>query len=837
MAKSDGSVIIDTRMDTKGFGKGVHSMQKKVGGLTGAVEKLGLAIGAAFSVVKLVQFGKEAIDLGSDLQEVQNVVDVTFTTMNEAVNEFARNAAETAGLSETMAKKYIGLFGTMSRQFGFTEQSAYDMATSLTQLAGDVASFYNITQDEAYTKLKAVYSGETEVLKDIGIVMTQTALDAFAMAEGYGKTTKAMSEQEKVALRFAFVTKQLNAASGDFIRTQDSWANQTRILSLNFDSFKANIGQALINIFTPFLKVINQIVAKMAELSASFVTFSEMIFGKSISGGGGSPPAELLGEVTEGYEDVEKAATGAKKAQDKYLSGLDEIRTFTESTDSGAAAVGGGIDLSKVAESKGEVEETETAVSALVERMKELVNLFKEGFAEGLGDTEYRLQSLKDSVKSIKDSFTYIFDDKLADGFNNALDRVVRSLGIIAGSVTSIGLTIATNLVGGFSKYLENNKEKIKQYLLDMFDIGAAIYEKIGELSSAFAYIFEEFASEAGQQITANLIEIFANSFMEISSLAAQLGLDIISTIVDPIKNSKEELRAALGELLVGYEEFTASVKEVLNDSFGFVEELYNATLKPFIEKLKSNFEVLYKESIAPLISNIGSFFKALGESVSLVWNKTLKPVIEWISKYILPAVTPVFQTMGNLFTNLLTMVSKVINGIVDVLKGLVQFIAGALALDVKSALLGIVNIFKGIFESIESIVNGFVGAIVDRIKGIIEVVSTLGSSASSMFSFLSVDSKSSKGFNIPFLASGAVIPPNAPFMAVLGDQKHGTNIEAPLDTIKQAVREVVGNGNGGGGQYRFSAQINRRVLFEEFIEEAKLQMSMTGHNPLDLRT
>ena len=276
MAKSDGSVIIDTRMDTGGFGKGVKSMKGQVNGLAGAVSKLGVAIGAAFAVKKLIQFGKEAIELGSDLQEVQNVVDVTFTTMSDKVNEFAQGAAEAAGLSETMAKKYVGTFGAMAKAFGFAEGEAFNMSTSLTQLAGDVASFYNLTQDEAYTKLKSVFTGETETLKDLGVVMTQNALDSYAMAEGYGKTTKQMSEQEKVALRYSFVLDQLSAAQGDFVRTSDSWANMTRVLSLNFDSLKANIGQALINIFTPFLKVINQIVSKMAELSKHFVAFSEM---------------------------------------------------------------------------------------------------------------------------------------------------------------------------------------------------------------------------------------------------------------------------------------------------------------------------------------------------------------------------------------------------------------------------------------------------------------------------------------------------------------------------------------------------------------------------------
>ena len=88
--------------------------------------------------------------------------------MSDKVDEFAKNAAQSAGLSETMAKKYTGTFGAMAKSFGFTEQEAYDMATSLTQLTGDVASFYNLDHEEAYTKLKGVFTGETEALKELG---------------------------------------------------------------------------------------------------------------------------------------------------------------------------------------------------------------------------------------------------------------------------------------------------------------------------------------------------------------------------------------------------------------------------------------------------------------------------------------------------------------------------------------------------------------------------------------------------------------------------------------------------------------------------------------------
>ena len=316
MARADGSVIINTQINTQGFGKGAQNLKSQFGSLGAATKKLGGIIAAAFSVKAIVSFGKEAIKLGSDLQEVQNVVDVTFSTMNDKVNEFARNAAMTAGLSETMAKRYAGTFGAMAKSFMFTEEEAYKISTTLTQMAGDIASFYNITQDEAYTKLKSVFTGETESLKDLGVVMTQTALDDFALRKGLKKTTSQMTEQEKVALRYQFVLEQLNGASGDFLRTSDSWANQTRLLSLQFDTLKATVGQGLINALTPAIKFINEMIAKLQVLADRFLAFTEKVFGSA----GGA--AEKMSEKTDALsESIKDAAATAKKA----LAPFDEI--------------------------------------------------------------------------------------------------------------------------------------------------------------------------------------------------------------------------------------------------------------------------------------------------------------------------------------------------------------------------------------------------------------------------------------------------------------------------------------------------------------------------------
>lgn len=261
-----------------------NSFEKQMSGIENLAKKAGTALASAFAVKKVIDFGKKCIDLGSDLNEVQNVVDTVFPSMTAQVDKFAKNTAQSFGLSETMAKQYTGTFGAMAKAFGFAEGQAYEMSSTLTGLAGDVASFYNISQDEAYTKLKSVFTGETESLKDLGVVMTQSALDSYALANGFGKTTQAMSEAEKVALRYQFVQSKLSAASRDFAKTSGSWANQVRILSLQIQSFMATIGQGLINLFTPIIRIVNAVLGKLMTLANAFKSFTELITGNKSSG-------------------------------------------------------------------------------------------------------------------------------------------------------------------------------------------------------------------------------------------------------------------------------------------------------------------------------------------------------------------------------------------------------------------------------------------------------------------------------------------------------------------------------------------------------------------------
>lgn len=350
---------------------------------------------AALSITAIVAFGRSCIKLGSDLAEVQNVVDVTFGSMSGAVTDFSRNAITQFGLSELTAKKYMGTYGAMAKSFGIAGEAGYQMSAAITGLTGDVASFYNLSTDAAYTKLKSVFTGETESLKELGVVMTQTALDQYALNNGFGKVTKSMTEQEKVMLRYRFVMDALSDASGDFVRTSDSWANQTRVLALQFESLKATIGQGLINAFTPVLRVINTILAKLQALANYFKAFTVALFGNAGGSGGGlGDAADSSGDIAD---NMGNAADSAKKLKSN-LAVFDEINNLSSNSNSGSGGGGatGAPDFGSMnGELFGEVT-VNPEVEAAVKRMKDA------------------LEGLKNLAKPTTDAFKRLWDEGLS---------------------------------------------------------------------------------------------------------------------------------------------------------------------------------------------------------------------------------------------------------------------------------------------------------------------------------------------------------------------------------------------------------------------------------------
>ena len=724
MATKIGDVELGLVVNQQGFTNQLNGIQQKVMGFA-------KVLAGAFAVKKLIDFGSEAIKLGSDLNEVQNVVDVAFPKMSKQVDEFAKSAMYASGLSETMAKRYTGTFGAMSKAFGFSEQQAYEMSTALTSLAGDVASFYNISQDEAYTKLKSVFTGETETLKDLGVVMTQTALDAYAMANGFGKTTAEMSEAEKVALRFAFVQSQLALASGDFARTSDSWANQVRIMKLQFQSFMASVGQGLINLFTPVIQVLNFLLSKLLTVGNAFRALTELLTGKKSQAGGGiQETADAVGNLADNMQGAgggagdmadavddaggaaDKAGGAAKKAakEMKSLMGFDKINKLSEpNDDSGGGGGGGGggkgkgkggggggggqpkgaqVDMGKIAEGDNQLKKF---FEDLFGRIGELLAKFKAGFdaafhSEGLERMKVALERIGATLQEI---FT---DPQVVQSFNDMLDKWAYALGQFTGAIASVGVGIGVFLTESIANALDNHKEQIKKALVNTMDATGDMVKAAGNIAQAIGdAIYKVLTSEGAVKIGEAIAGAFISLYVDIKEIGAKLGRDLMKAFETIITKNAPKLT------------------ETFNTMLKNIAPIFK-TVEKAVEDVGSMFKSVYDNSIGPLILQWGDMISGLVGTIIDGFNNHVNPILEKVGKAFEGVykqfVKPMIDSLGNAISSIVEAISRIwtaleplYNLLASALGPILGVIAGLLGGLLLAAIAGISLALKGLFD------------------------------------------------------------------------------------------------------------------------------------------
>ena len=427
MSTHVGDIFFDAKIDRKQYDKGLSGLEKSASALS-------KKIGALFTIGALVKFTKDATKAGASLNAMGTIIDASLPNMTKQVDEFAKSAGAMFGLSETQAKGFVGKFASMASAMGYTEKQAYNMSTALTGLAGDVASYYHLNADEAYAKLGAVFTGETESLKSLGVVMTQNALDAFALANGFGKVTSQMTELEKTTLRYQFVMDRLKLASGDFAKYANTWSGSIATIKLNWANFMATVGQGIINVLLPLLQLIAKISNALTALGARFLSWTNKVTGKSKGLGkvkdavsntfgkgmqkdvnGASNSLGNVGNATKGVGNNAKKTKKEVQALKRELMGFDQITKLTKQDTntgttgaSGAGGGGGGVDV-------GDVEDFTDQTTALGEAIDYLSKLKIP-------------TALKEALDNLKSACSDLFGTLKSAG-KWALDNVLKPLG------------------------------------------------------------------------------------------------------------------------------------------------------------------------------------------------------------------------------------------------------------------------------------------------------------------------------------------------------------------------------------------------------------------------
>lgn len=397
-----------------GFSSSASAVTKKSFSLASAIGKVYATYWTLFRGFRLLG---DAIDISSSLTEVENVVRQTFGQYESLINNFAKTSIEKFGMSELSAKQFASRFQAMGTALDIPQGKMAKMSIRLTELAGDMASFYDVSQEDIAKSLQSVFSGTTAPMRRYGIDLTQATLKEWALKQGLDANVSSMTQAEKAMLRYQYVLAHTTNITGDFARTADTWHNQITMLKENFKALGAVVGGGLINAFKPFIKVLNAVLQKVISFAEMVTNALGSIFGwryEASKGAGISGLADDIGSASDGMDDLSNAAgsagknTGgiaknakkAKKEIQQATRAFDELKVISKQSKdkgsgsgnkgsgsgsgSGAGGSGGG-DIGKLVK-------TDTIYKDFVSNIKDLEGLgieIRKALVKAVGDIEW----------------------------------------------------------------------------------------------------------------------------------------------------------------------------------------------------------------------------------------------------------------------------------------------------------------------------------------------------------------------------------------------------------------------------------------------------------------
>lgn len=846
-------------------GGAVNNIKSKFNILSGTLAR-GLSLAA------LVAVGKKCLELSSDLVEVQNVVDTTFGKSSNIINEFAASALKNFGLTELQAKKYVSTLGAIAKASGESEDATLQMSTNLTKLTADVASFFNYDYDTAFNKIRSGLTGETEPLKDLGVVMTVANLEQYRLAQGIQTSYSAMSSAEQMALRYNYIMQALTDTQGDFNKTQAGWANQLRILQGQAQQLGAILGNLLQKVLYPVLTVVNAILSKavaMGNVLAKAFGFDTKTITESQSGTSekSSPNvatvidspnvATATDKEAKSQDNLAKStkkATAEKKKQnkerEKELASVHKLnilnkkqaesikastgtRAKKNSTPKSGINTNGelGFNLLNYADAvnkgiKDKNKDTETAFGNFIKRMKKLA---KDGQFEGIGASladEINGLVSKIHFKDVEDKTTKFFNKigrvingfvrnlntaQIGTKFGDLINLIVHSINTFYDTIdfSAIGSKVAEGLNSMFETI---DWEALGQFLLNKFN---SIFRFLAGFAETFDWL----------SFGLHLSELINSAFESID----------FEAIESFVVNGVNGITNAMWDVLFGTDwgakgkEFGQSVSQIIQ---GIEWDKLATNLAHGLASLIDfgiNFaeQVLSDDNLSKITNAITTFFtkffeevkeKKLGKRLAEVVNKGVKILNDLINAI---PWEDIYNTIDDFITNL---------DWVGILRNIANLWSAKKSILINAGMSIMRGVFKSIIDSIgeeiDKLTNKIYYGVIDGLNSLPFInIKTHSGGGTSIDDKTYTSYRKSAPMSIPHLAKGAVIPPNNKFLAMLGDQTSGTNIETPLSTMIQAFKSALSDSSYSGmGDIYIPIYVNNELTSEELIRKQEIE-------------
>lgn len=689
-----------------GFSNTTKSIKSTRSGFRGLASTIGKFYATYWLVMRAVGKLGSAVDLASQLTEVQNVVDTTFGDMASKVDDFTKTSIQDFGMSELTVKQISSRSQALGTSIGIsseqvangtavankalmsqnntlykTTDSMADMSLNLTRLAGDMASFYDVDQADVAKSLQSIFSGTIAPLRRYGLDLTQATLSEWAMKNGLDANIESMTQAEKVLLRYNYVMANTQAAQGDFAKTANTWANSVRVLKQEFQAWGSIIGSVVINALKPFVQALSKVMLKVISFTRTVADALGAIFGWTIEISGGGATADGMEDIADGVGDIgDSADSSNKKAQKlkKTLLSIDEIHALDDNSDSGSGG-GSGSGGSGGGGAGSGVDSSLKKTDGLLEKYKSSI---KDLYSLG----KYIGDALASAMESIDWKKIYQkadnFGKGLADFLNGLISpRLFYDLGAtIAGSLntalhflnsfgttfdwTNFGLSIANGINGFFKNF---------DFALLAKTINAWVQGIYTMLTTAIKNVSWKDILKGITDFLSNLdiktVEIIVGTLLIKKIISLKLGSVALAFIGKSLSKAiAQAIASKIGfELVEG-----AGIGTAIMQAFKTIFASLSTNLGLLIEGLFSGLSLgdaitaAFGTGAVDLLATIGSAFSAIAGTILSIVNfvKMLKDGFSWVNE-LLMVIGVALATIGAILAGVAALPAVIVGAIV----------------------------------------------------------------------------------------------------------------------------------------------------------------------------
>ena len=736
------------------------SASKSTSGVTDAFKKLKTGI-IALGIGKVI---KDSIQEGMDAVESDSLFETSLGKNADAVRAWSNEVSDTLGLNAVAMRKNTGVIFNMTSSMGLAEDNALKMSKGISVLSEDMASFYNLSSEEAFNKLRAGITGEAEGLKALGILVDENTVKQVAYSEGIAENGAELTQQQKVLARYVAILKQTGNAQGDLARTIDSPSNQLRILKNN----ATQLSIAFSNFLMPVVKAVLPWLTALTKVATQGLNALGKLLGFT-GGGGASEETEDIntnvGGISDGLDDATKSAKKLKGA----MAGFDEMNVLQDNSSDAAASSGGGatgMDIGfNLDEYDAHLDWVESSTNALVEKIK--------GAFMGLGDV----------VKKV-------WDSEPVQAFVGAVQTYG---GFLWEYWSTLGLDLAENIKGTWANVSGN----MSTYLTNMSTLWTNFWTDI-----------QAGIEKWGQPI----IDGVSNLFNSIWKDAVDPAIQHITDVWADFSGILVELWNEHGRPLID------NIGEFVTNIIALFQKIWDKVLEPIITPFLETLSWLWNKHIKGLVEKVGDFIGKLVNGALEIYNKFISPIVMYLLNKLSPAWSFISNLVIGVFGSIIAVISDYVGAIIGWLGGLIDFITGIFTGNWKKAWNGVKDMFKNVVDALVGIFKFPINLIIDAINSFISGLNHI-----EIPDWVPV--VGGKGIDIPKipkLAQGGIT--NGSMLANIGEA--GREAVLPLENnlgyLDKFAEKIASKIQGGAGNIKFIVKLGEEAIFDKFIEYGK---------------